>query len=203
MTASSKRIRKMVLQHQRASRPTTTLWSDQDAQGQDRRISAVASPPVPVLGSAVARGVCRWSGQPVKPNALGMRHFDVQLIGGIVAPRGQDRRDAHGRGQDAGGYLARLPQRPGGQCRAPDHRQRLSRASRDAAWMAPIYDFLGHDGGCDSARDQDPAREARTPTPATSSTAPITNSAFDYLRDNMAFSMADKAQANPGLRRRR
>jgi hypothetical protein len=41
---------------------------------------------------------------------IGMRHFDVQLIGGMAAARGQDRRDAHRRGQDAGRDPARLPE---------------------------------------------------------------------------------------------
>ncbi len=53
---------------------------------------------------AVAREAARRS--------VHMRHFDVQLMGGMVLHRGQDRRDGHRRGQDAGGHAARLPQRP-------------------------------------------------------------------------------------------
>ena len=63
---------------------------------------------------------------------IGMRHYDVQLIGGAVLHSGQDRRDADRRGQDAGRHAAALPERPDRQGRPPRHRQRLprSRATR-------------------------------------------------------------------------
>ncbi len=62
--------------------------------------------------------------------ALGMRHFDVQLIGGMVLQRRRHRRDEDRRGQDAGRDAAGLPQRARRQGRACRHRQRLSRQAR-------------------------------------------------------------------------
>ncbi len=67
---------------------------------------------------AEAFAVVREAGKRV----MKMRHFDVQLIGGITLASGQDRRDAHRRRQDAGGDAARVPQRA--------HRARASTSSR-------------------------------------------------------------------------
>ena len=50
-----------------------------------------------------AFAVCREAGR----RALTMRHYDVQLIGGMVLHQGMHRRDAHRRGQDAGRHAAR------------------------------------------------------------------------------------------------
>ena len=73
---------------------------------------------------------------------LKMRHFDVQLIGGIDAARGPDRRDAHRRGQDAGrdaaAYLNALT---GEGVHVVTVNEYL--AQRDADWMGPIFRFLG------------------------------------------------------------
>ena len=65
-----------------------------------------------VLPEAFA--VCREAAR----RTVAMRHFDVQLIGGMVLHCGQDRRDGDRRGQDARGHAARLPQRasPGAAC---------------------------------------------------------------------------------------
>jgi hypothetical protein len=73
-----------------------------------------------------AFAVCREAGWRV----LKMRHFDVQLIGGMVLHGGIDRRDAHRRGQDAGRHPALLLERARGQGRARRHGQRLPRAPR-------------------------------------------------------------------------
>ena len=61
---------------------------------------------------------------------LQMRHFDVQLIGGMALRQRQDRGNAHGRRQDARLDAARLSQRAGRQGRAHRHGQRLPRAAR-------------------------------------------------------------------------
>ena len=61
---------------------------------------------------------------------LGQRHFDVQLIGGMVLERARHRRDAHRRGQDAGGDARRLPQRARGEGRPRRHGERLPRPPR-------------------------------------------------------------------------
>ena len=68
---------------------------------------------------------------------LGMRHFDVQLIGGLRHARRHDRRDGDRRGQDAHRDAAGLrpPRWPG----IPVHVVTVNDylAQRDAEWMAP------------------------------------------------------------------
>ena len=73
-----------------------------------------------------AFAVCREAGKRV----LKMRHYDVQLIGGMVLHRGLDRRDAHRRGQDARRDAALLPERARGQGRPRRHGERLPRQAR-------------------------------------------------------------------------
>ena len=68
-----------------------------------------------------AFAVCREASR----RAMGMRHFDVQLIGGMVLQRRQDCRNAHRRRQNAGGHPAGLPECADRQRRAHRHRQRL------------------------------------------------------------------------------
>ena len=106
---------------------------------------------------------------------LKMRHFDVQLIGGIALHKGNDRRDAHRRGQDADVDPAGLPQCPDGQ---GVHIVTVNEylAQRDADWMGPIYQFLGLTVGVIKNAQRTRPRSA-PPTPATSPTAPTTNSA--------------------------
>ena len=73
-----------------------------------------------------AFAVVREAGKRV----LNMRHFDVQLVGGIALAPGQDRRDAHRRRQDAGGDAARVSECAVGQGRARGDRQRLPGQAR-------------------------------------------------------------------------
>ena len=61
---------------------------------------------------------------------LKQRHFDVQLIGGMVLARGRHRRDAHRRRQDPGRHAGRLSERARRQRRPCRHGQRLSRQPR-------------------------------------------------------------------------
>ena len=106
---------------------------------------------------------------------LKMRHFDVQLIGGIDAAPGEDRRDAHRRGQDAGGDAARLPECAAGRGRARRHRERIPGAARRGLDGPGVPLPRPH-----RRRHQERAelrRRSAPPTPATSPTAPTTNSA--------------------------
>ena len=91
------------------------------------------------------------------------------------AAPGEDRRDAHRRGQDADGDAARVPECAHGRRRARGHRERVPGAAR-----------LGLDGArCSassasrsaSSRTPSPRTRSAPPTPATSPTAPTTNSA--------------------------
>ena len=106
---------------------------------------------------------------------LKMRHFDVQLIGGMALHDGQDRRDAHRRGQDADGDAAGLPQRARRQGRPRRHRQRLPGAARRRVDGTALHVPRPH-------RRRQPAadvdrRRSRPPTAPTSPTARTTSSA--------------------------
>ena len=123
--------------------------------------------------------------------ALGMRHFDVQLIGGMALHDGKIAEMRTGEGKT---LVATLPAYLNA---LPDHSVHLVTvndylASRDAAWMGPLYEFLGLSVGV--------VRSGQSPVEKQSAygcdVVYGTNNefGFDYLRDNMAFSMADKSQ---------
>ena len=99
-----------------------------------------------------AFAVVREAGRRV----LDMRHFDVQLIGGMVLHQGQDRRDEDGRRQDARRHAAGLPERARRQGRARRHGQRLPGAPRHgvdgAALPVPRPDGRRHPARADRRR---------------------------------------------------
>jgi preprotein translocase subunit SecA len=73
---------------------------------------------------------------------LGQRHFDVQLIGGMVLHEGAISEMKTGEGKTLVATLPSLSQRACRQGRACRHRERLSRQAR-REWMGQIYRFLG------------------------------------------------------------
>ena len=123
--------------------------------------------------------------------ALGMRHFDVQLVGGMVLNRGMIAEMRTGEGKTLvatlAGYLNALP---GGGVHVVTVNDYL--AKRDSEWMGQIYRFLGMDVGIIQAQ-QDPS--ARLPAYAADITYG-TNAefGFDYLRDNMVVEPGDRVQ---------
>jgi len=124
---------------------------------------------------------------------LGMRHFDVQLIGGIALHEGKIAEMRTGEGKT---LVATLPAYLNALSGNAVHLVTVNDylAGRDAAWMAPIYEFLGMTVGVIQSR-QNPVEKRNA---YASDIVYGTNNGFgfDYLRDNMAFSMADKAQGN-------
>ncbi len=76
-----------------------------------------------------------WSARPAG-GRIGMRHFDVQLVGGAAVHYRLDRRDANRRRQDAHRHAAAVSRRARRQGCPPGHGQRLPRR-RDAEWMRP------------------------------------------------------------------
>ncbi|MGH8280679.1 MAG: preprotein translocase subunit SecA, partial [Gammaproteobacteria bacterium] len=122
---------------------------------------------------------------------LGMRHFDVQLIGGMVLHRGKIAEMRTGEGKTLVATLAvYLNAIPGHGVHVVTVNDYL--AQRDADWMRPVYEALGMSVGVILV-GQDPA------TKQASYGADITYGTnnefgFDYLRDNMAFRLEDKAQ---------
>src|SRR5215472_6312316 len=154
-----------------------------------------------------AFALCREAGR----RTIGLRHFDVQMVGGIVLHQGKIAEMKTGEGKTLVASLALfLNALPGEGVHLVTVNDYLAR--RDAGWMAPIYHLLGLSVGVNVSSTgtflYDPEFVDEThPDPRLQHLRPVskkeaygadityaTNSemAFDYLRDNMA---RDKSQA--------
>ncbi|MDO9047301.1 MAG: preprotein translocase subunit SecA [Methylobacter sp.] len=122
---------------------------------------------------------------------FGMRHFDVQLIGGMILHDGKIAEMKTGEGKTLmatlAAYLNALPGRGVHVVTVNDYL-----AKRDSEWMGKLYGFLGLSTGVIiSQMESDARREAY----ASDITYGTNNEfGFDYLRDNMAFSLEQKVQ---------
>ncbi len=147
---------------------------------------------------------------------LGMRHFDVQLIGGMVLHEGKIAEMRTGEGKTLVATLAAyLNALSGKGVHVVTVNDYLAR--RDATWMGRVYRFLGLNVGVinssggrgvdassyvydpDFPEREDSFRHLRPVTRREAYAADITYGTnnelgFDYLRDNMAFSMDEKMQ---------
>jgi len=123
--------------------------------------------------------------------ALNMRPFDVQLIGGMVLHRGNIAEMRTGEGKTLVAILpAYLNTLAGDSVHIVTVNEYL--AQRDADWMRPAYEFLGLTVGVSrSGQSQD---EKRAAYEADITYATNNELGFDYLRDNLAFSLSDKVQ---------
>jgi len=122
---------------------------------------------------------------------LNMRHFDVQLIGGMVLHSGKIAEMRTGEGKTLVATLAAyLNAIPGTGVHVITVNDYL--ASRDAEWMGRLYNFLGMTTGVTlNAMDHASKKQAY----AADITYGTNNEfGFDYLRDNMAFTANDKVQ---------
>jgi preprotein translocase subunit SecA len=122
---------------------------------------------------------------------LSMRHFDVQLVGGMVLNDGKIAEMKTGEGKTLVATLsAYLNALPGKGVHVVTVNDYLAR--RDSEWMGKVYGFLGMSTGVIVAGlDQDERRAAY----AADITYGTNNEfGFDYLRDNMAFSLEQKVQ---------
>ncbi|MEW6331858.1 MAG: preprotein translocase subunit SecA [Pseudomonadota bacterium] len=123
--------------------------------------------------------------------ALGMRHFDVQLIGGMVLHQGKISEMRTGEGKT---LVATLPVYLNALSGKGVHVVTVNDylARRDAEWMGQIYRFLGMSVGVVvPGQDRQTKREAY----AADITYGTNNEyGFDYLRDNMAFRAEERAQ---------
>jgi preprotein translocase subunit SecA len=122
---------------------------------------------------------------------LGLRHFDVQLIGGLVLHQGKISEMRTGEGKTLvatlPAYLNALTGRGVHVVTVNDYLAR-----RDAEWMGKIYGFLGLTVGV-VVPGQD--RETKRAAYAADITYGTNNEyGFDYLRDNMAFRAEERAQ---------
>ena len=126
--------------------------------------------------------------------ALGQRHYDVQLIGGIVLHEGQISEMKTGEGKTLvstlAGYLNALPAQGVHIVTVNDYL-----ASRDSEWMGQIYRFLGMTVGCIIPNIPDEDRKAAYACDVTYATN--NELGFDYLRDNMKFHPDAMAQREP------
>jgi len=140
---------------------------------------------------------------------MGMRHFDVQMIGGITLHRGKIAEMRTGEGKTLvatlAAYLNALPEKGVHVITVNDYL-----AMRDAQWMAPLYQRLGMSigviqsyQGADTANsfrlnpedEGELAACSRQDAYAADITYGTNNEfGFDYLRDNMALRLEDKSQ---------
>jgi preprotein translocase subunit SecA len=119
---------------------------------------------------------------------LGQRHFDVQLLGGMVLHRGMISEMKTGEGKT---LVATLPVYLNALAGKGVHVVTVNDylAQRDAEWMGQIYRFLGMSVGCIVHALSDPERRAAYAADVTYGTN--NELGFDYLRDNMKFRLED------------
>ncbi|MDO8272401.1 MAG: preprotein translocase subunit SecA [Gammaproteobacteria bacterium] len=122
---------------------------------------------------------------------MGMRHFDVQLIGGMVLHEGNIAEMKTGEGKT---LVATLPAYLNGLTGLGVHIVTVNDylAARDANWMRPLYEFLGLTVGVIVAGQSPEQKRAAYETSISYGTN--NEFGFDYLRDNMAFRLEDKLQ---------
>jgi len=122
---------------------------------------------------------------------LRMRHFDVQLIGGEVLHRGKIAEMKTGEGKTLVATLAvYLNALSGEGVHVVTVNDYLAR--RDAEWMGPIYQFLGLSVGVIGHDMPEPERRAAYQSDITYGTN--NEFGFDYLRDNMKYTLEDCVQ---------
>ncbi len=134
-----------------------------------------------------AFSVCREASKRV----LGMRHFDVQLIGGMVLHEGRIAEMRTGEGKTLvatlAAYLNGLEGKGVHVVTVNDYL-----ATRDANWMRPLYEFLGMTVGI--VIPQQEPEEKKQAYQADITYGTNNEFGFDYLRDNMTFTLTDKFQ---------
>ena len=123
---------------------------------------------------------------------LGQRHYDVQLIGGITLHRGEIAEMRTGEGKTLvstlAAYLNALSERGVHVVTVNDYL-----AKRDAEWMGQVFNFLGLTVDCiNNYEAYQPERQAAYHCDITYGTN--NEFGFDYLRDNMKYSVAEMLQ---------
>ena len=122
---------------------------------------------------------------------LGQRHFDVQLMGGIVLHQGKIAEMKTGEGKTLVGTLAVfLNALTGKGVHVVTVNDYL--ASRDSQWMGQVYEFLGLSVGVIQGGLDDETRRAAYGCDITYGTN--NEFGFDYLRDNLKFELASMVQ---------
>ena len=122
---------------------------------------------------------------------LGQRHFDVQLVGGAILHSGKISEMKTGEGKT---LVATLPVYLNAIEGKGVHVVTVNDylAQRDARWMGQVYEFLGLTVGCIVHGQEDPERQREYACDVTYATN--NELGFDYLRDNMKFSLEEMVQ---------
>ncbi|MDD5237283.1 MAG: preprotein translocase subunit SecA, partial [Candidatus Omnitrophica bacterium] len=123
--------------------------------------------------------------------AIGLRHFDVQLLGGMVLHEGRIAEMATGEGKT---LVATLPAYLNALLGRGVHIVTVNDylARRDREWMGPVYEFLGLSVGTIQHEMSDDQRRVAYRADITYGTN--NEFGFDYLRDNMKYSLEDMVQ---------
>ena len=134
-----------------------------------------------------AFAVVREAGKRV----MNMRHYDVQMMGGMVLHQGRIAEMRTGEGKTLVGTLAvYLNALTAKGVHVVTVNEYL--ASRDAAWMKPLYEYLGLTVGVIGALQSPDEKRAAYAADITYGTN--NEFGFDYLRDNMAFRLEERVQ---------
>ncbi|MGC8121598.1 preprotein translocase subunit SecA [Marinobacter sp. VGCF2001] len=182
-----KRMRKVVLRINELEEQFGAL-SDTELQGKTvefrRRLDEGAS-----LDSLLPEAFATV--REASRRVMGMRHYDVQLIGGMTLHEGRIAEMKTGEGKTlvatASVYLNALSGKGVHVVTVNDYLAR-----RDAEWMGKLYRFLGMQVGVVASGQ--PPEEKRAAYQADITYGTNNEFGFDYLRDNMAFSIEDKVQ---------
>src|SRR3954467_28622 len=127
----------------------------------------------------------------VSKRKMGMRHFDLQMIGGMVLHDGSIAEMRTGEGKTLTATLAVVLNALSGKgVHLVTVNDYLAR--RDAEWMSPIYDALGLEVGI--LQNMQPYEEKQAAYAAPITYGTNSEFGFDYLRDNMATSLQEKVQ---------
>ena len=179
-----------------ALEPQMEALSDDELRGKTREFQAriqeevAAGKPVNDVLDAIlpeAFAVCREGSKRI----LGMRHFDVQMLGAMVLNAGKIAEMRTGEGKTLTAtlavYLNALAGRGVHVVTVNDYL-----AQRDAAWMGRLYNFLGLTVGVIVA--QQPPDQKRAAYQADITYGTNNEFGFDYLRDNMVYDAASRMQ---------
>ena len=122
---------------------------------------------------------------------IGQRHFDVQLLGGIILNQGNISEMKTGEGKT---LVATLPAYLNSLTEKGVHVVTVNDylAKRDSEWMSKIYNFLGVSVGCIINGIDDVSRKTQYECDITYGTN--NEFGFDYLRDNMKYSITEMVQ---------
>ena len=127
----------------------------------------------------------------VSNRVLGLRHYDVQMVGGMVLHDGKIAEMRTGEGKT---LMATLPAYLNALAGKGVHVVTVNDylASRDAEWMGRVFGFLGMTTGVNLSQMPHDAKQAAYAADITYGTN--NEYGFDYLRDNMVFQVSEKVQ---------